>query len=46
MDVLDEGINSISEKTDQHTVTETLDTLSNIFYKNSWSWIGMMIIKT
>ena len=35
MDVLDEGINSISEKTDQHTVTETLDTLSNIFYKNS-----------
>jgi len=35
MSVLDEGINSISEKTDEHSVLETLDTLSNIFYRNS-----------
>jgi len=35
MDVLDNGINSISEKTDQPSVLETLDTLSNKFYSNS-----------
>ena len=35
MGVLDKGINSISEKTNQPSVLETLDTLSNIFYGNS-----------
>ena len=35
MGVLDKGINSISEKTDQPSVLETLDTLSNTFYKKS-----------
>ncbi len=35
MDVLDQGINSISENTDQHSVLETLDTLSNIFYSHA-----------
>ena len=35
MDVLDDSINTLSEKTDQHSVVETLDTLSNVFYKNS-----------
>lgn len=35
MGVLDKGIYSISEKTDQHSVLETLDTLSNYFYRNS-----------
>ena len=35
MDVLDNGINSMSEKTDQGFVLETLNTLSNIFYSNS-----------
>ena len=35
MGVLDKGINAISEKTDEHSVLESLDTLSNIFYRNS-----------
>ncbi len=35
MGVLDEGIHSISEKTNQHSVLETLDTLSTFFYKKS-----------
>ncbi len=35
MGVLDDGINSISEESDQPSVHETLDTLSNIFYRNS-----------
>ena len=35
MDVFDKGINSISEKTNQNTVIQTLDTLSSFFYKNS-----------
>ena len=35
MGVLDNGIHSISEKTDQHSVLETLDSLSTIFYRDS-----------
>ena len=35
MGVLNKGINSISEKTDQQVVLESLDTLSSIFYRNS-----------
>ena len=35
MDVLDTGIHSISEKTDQAIVQETLDSVSNNFYQHS-----------
>lgn len=35
MEVFENGINSISEKTEQKIVLETLDTLSNTFYKSS-----------
>lgn len=35
MGVLDKGINTISEKTDQSSVQETLDSVSTIFYRDS-----------
>lgn len=44
MGVLDKGINAISEKTDQHSVLETLDTLSTIFYRNSGTRIDSINI--
>ena len=44
MGVFDKGITSISTKTDQHAVLETLDTLSNVFYRNSGKWVDSINI--
>jgi len=35
MEVFDSSVKSISEKTDQHTIRESLDSLSNTFYDKS-----------
>jgi len=44
MGVLDQGIESIAEKTNDPSVIETLDSLSNTFYKNSGNRIDSINI--